>query len=72
MPRRKPGSSATRRASETFDRLGALPKKTITVAARLAPRDRDALRGHFQGKGITLGTGITMILNEYLIREGLK
>lgn len=54
------------------DRLNQLPKdKTVSVSGRLSPSDKAALAGYFGVRGLTLSSGITMVLKEFMNEKGI-
>ncbi len=71
MPIEKPKSSAASRADQTFERLSALPKPKTTVSGKLLPRDKEALRVHFESIGLSLAAGVTMVLKKYMNEQGI-
>ena len=64
-------STAQQYADDVLSRLHALPKPKVTVSGKLLPKDKKVLRSHFESKGLSLASGITMIIKEYMGREGI-
>jgi hypothetical protein len=53
-------------------RLKNLPKRTVTVSGRMNEQDRDALRRYFADElGVSLSTGVSIALKEYMKRHGI-
>jgi hypothetical protein len=64
MPLQK--GKATNKARETFNRLDALPKTTVSVSFRLSERERNKLREHFAADGLSLAQGLKMITMRHM------
>jgi hypothetical protein len=55
------------------ERLKNLPKRTVTVSGRLREHDRDALRRYFADElGVSLSTGVSIALKEYMKRHSIR
>jgi hypothetical protein len=55
------------------ERLKNLPKRTVTVSGRMNEQDRDALRRYFADElGVSLSTGVSIALKEYMKRHGIR
>lgn len=53
-------------------KAGAEHDTLILTAFRIGQRKRDLLRDHFADRGLELGTGIRLVLYEYMKREGIR
>ena len=64
--------AAGRATAETIERLNRLKTPKVAVSGKIYPKDKDALKKHFDEIGLSLSAGVSMVLKTYMRDNGIS